>query len=149
MCITEPWCSLQHLQHLALTVSVFRPVCAFKEVTLYSNNSTRSECGASWQTDLQVEAGAFRHGGEGWDGCHRGQGTHQHKDTPAVELVGWTHLEAPAYMRKKCSPFTTIAGVYLTFCATNWCGLLQTDREINVQITVILLVIPRLVLDNH
>lgn len=54
----------------------------------------------SCQADLKVEAGALRHGGEGRDGRHRGEGTHQHKDTPAMELVGWAHLETPAYMRK-------------------------------------------------
>lgn len=48
------------------------------------------------KADLQVEAGALRHGGEGRDGRHRGEGTHQHKDTPAVELVGRAHLETPA-----------------------------------------------------
>ena len=44
--------------------------------------------GKGCQADLQVEAGALRHGGEGTDGCHRGEGTHQYEDTPAVELVG-------------------------------------------------------------
>lgn len=40
------------------------------------------------EADLQVEAWALRHGGEGGDGRHGGEGTHQHEDTPAVELVG-------------------------------------------------------------
>lgn len=52
------------------------------------------------KADLQVEAGALRHGGEGRDGRHRGEGTHQHEDTPAVELVGRAHLETPTYKRR-------------------------------------------------
>lgn len=58
--------------------------------------STRPEFARSRRADLQIEAGALRHGGEGRDGRHRGEGTHQHKDTPAVELVGRAHLETPA-----------------------------------------------------
>lgn len=42
----------------------------------------------SARSDLQKEAGALRHGGESTNGCHGGEGTHQHKDTPAVELIG-------------------------------------------------------------
>lgn len=53
-----------------------------------------------WWIDLQEEAGALGHCGEGRDGCHRGEGTHQHKHTPAVELVRRAHLETPAWNRK-------------------------------------------------
>lgn len=42
----------------------------------------------SHKSDLQVEAGALRHGGESTNGGHGGEGTHQHKDAPAVELIG-------------------------------------------------------------
>lgn len=51
-------------------------------------------------TDLEVKARAFGHGGEGWYGGHGGEGTHQHEDTPAVELVGWAHLETPAWRQE-------------------------------------------------
>lgn len=130
MCLTIPWwlaCSCMYIciylfiyskysgkvckQHFvcstasstsARMLSVFKGCLFIQEVKMYSNNiSTRSECGDSWQADLQVEAGALRHGGEGRDGRHRGEGTHQHKDTPAVELVGRAHLETPAYVRRK------------------------------------------------
>ena len=55
-----------------------------------------STIGYGW-TDLQVEAGALGHGGEGTYSGHRGQGAHQHEHTPAVELVGRAHLETPAW----------------------------------------------------
>ena len=58
--------------------------------------SARPEFAESCGADLQIEAGALRHGGEGRYGRHRGEGTHQHKDAPAVELVGRAHLETPA-----------------------------------------------------
>lgn len=73
-----------HKQHF-----VFKAVYAFKHSKCIQKYiSTRSKWGMSCQADLKVKAGALRHGGEGRDGCHRGEGTHQHKDTPAMELVG-------------------------------------------------------------
>lgn len=49
------------------------------------------------KSDLQIKAGALGHGGESTNGRHGGEGTHQHEDAPAVELVGRAHLETPSY----------------------------------------------------
>lgn len=58
---------------------------------------TKAHVTVMWKiTDLQVKAWALWHGGQGSDSGDRRKGTHQHKHSPAVKLVGGSHLEAPA-----------------------------------------------------
>lgn len=45
---------------------------------------------------LQVKAGALRHKSESHHRRDTRECTHHHKHSPAVELVGWAHAEAPA-----------------------------------------------------
>lgn len=82
--------------YVLMAVYAFKKSKRIREIFLQGLSVAKAD-----KADLQVEAGALRHGGEGRDGRHSREGTHQHKDTPAVELVGRAHLETPAYMRRE------------------------------------------------
>lgn len=63
-------------------------------------NSQKTLKSTRTSANLQVEAWALRHGAEGRDGCDTRKRTHQHKHTPAVELIRWAHLETPSWEDK-------------------------------------------------
>ncbi len=62
---------------------------------------TQIQAGMWDVTNLQEEAWALWHDGQRCDGSDGRERAHQHKHSPAVKLVGWAHLETPAWLKGK------------------------------------------------